>query len=122
MAFRDELEDTLGSISDVCEKLELRVTRTDREPSGDRIYQRIVTGIHRSAVVIADVTVPTVNVYYELGFAEALGKPIVVIAKEGTDLPFDTRDIPTILYPSQTKLKVALRERFEYILGMPQKV
>jgi hypothetical protein len=118
MAFRKELEDTLSSIEDVCRDLKLTLSRTDLDPSTDRIYQRIVDGIRRAAVVIADVTVPSLNVYYELGFAEAIGKPVIVVAKMGTDLPFDTKDIPTILFPSQKELKAVLGSRVAYVLGI----
>jgi hypothetical protein len=49
--------------------------RTDKnDATTDRIYGRIVQGIQRAAFLVADVTFDSVNVYYELGFAEALGR------------------------------------------------
>lgn len=111
-------EDTFSAIREVCEERGVKWARTDQEPTTNRIYQRIVSGIRRAAWVIADVTVPTLNVYYELGYAEALGKPIIVVAKEDTTLPFDTRDIPTTLFRNQTRLKAALRERMDSLMGL----
>ena len=55
--------------------------------------------------------------YYELGFAEALGQDTIVIAKEGTELPFDTNDIPTMFFRNQTRLEEALRSRIERLTG-----
>lgn len=78
---------------------------------------RIVQGIQRAAFVIADVTFSSVNVYYELGFAEALGKDVLVIPKEGTALPFDTNDIPTLFFKDQTRLEDALRARIGRLTG-----
>ena len=118
MTFRDESEDTFSAIKDVCEKRGLEWNRTDQDPATDRIYQRIVQGIQRATFVVVDVTIPTLNVYYELGYAEALGKPILVVAKEGTELPFDTRDIPTMLFRNQTRLKEALSKRIDSLLGL----
>lgn len=118
MAFREELEDTFSAIKEVCKDRRLKWSRTDQDPTTNRVYQRIVSGIQRATFVIADVTVGTLNVYYELGYAEALGKPVIVIAKEGTELPFDTRDIPTTFYRNQTRLRALLGERIDGLTGV----
>jgi hypothetical protein len=117
MSFREESDDTYHTIERVCRSYDFTAQRTDKDASTSRIYQRIVEGIHRATLVIADVTFGSVNVYYELGFAEALGKDIIVIAKEGTDLPFDTNDIPTMFFRNQTRLEETLRSRIERLTG-----
>jgi nucleoside 2-deoxyribosyltransferase len=104
MSFRDESDDSYNTIARVCRGFGFEPNRTDRVPTTERIYSRIVQGIQRAAFVIADVTFSSVNVYYELGFAEALGKDVLVVAKEGTALPFDTNDIPTLFFKDQTRL------------------
>jgi hypothetical protein len=121
MAFREELEDAFTAINEVCKERGLKCSRTDQDPTTSRIYQRIVSEIRRATFVIADVTVGTLNVYYELGYAEALSKPVIVIAKEGTELPFDTQDIPTTLYRNQTRLKTMLGERLDALVGVNTK-
>jgi hypothetical protein len=52
-----------------------------------------------------------------MGYAEALGKDMIVIAREGTDLPFDTKDIPTHFFSSYTGLEKDLRARIESLTG-----
>lgn len=42
-----------------------------------------------AGVIVADVTAPNPNVYYELGLADALGKPIIAYKQVGTSLPAD---------------------------------
>jgi hypothetical protein len=116
MAFRAELDDTFRTIQAVCKAHGLACARTDKDPTTTRIYQRIVGGIRRAALVVADVTIQTPNVYYELGYAEALDRPVVVIARQGTELPFDTRDIPTTLFRDQAQLEAALDGRFAALL------
>jgi hypothetical protein len=111
MAFREESEDTFTTLKEVCKENQLKWDRTDQDPTTNRVYKRIVSGIQRATFVIADVTFATLNVYYELGYAEALGKPVIVVAKEGTELPFDTRDIPTAFFRNQTRLKDELSKR-----------
>jgi hypothetical protein len=118
MAFREESEDTFTAIKEVCKERGLKWSRTDQDPTTNRVYQRIVSGIQRATFVIADVTIATLNVYYELGYAEALGKPVIVVAKDGTELPFDTRDIPTTLFRNQTRLKATLSERIDALVGV----
>ena len=59
--------------------------------------------------VIADVTETSPNVFYEIGFAEGLGRPIIATAKEGTKLPFDIVDTPVTFWNSLDDLKTKLQ-------------
>jgi hypothetical protein len=119
MSFRRESDDTYGTIDRVCKAYRFEADRTDKDAATDRIYGRIVEGIKRAAFVIADVTFESVNVYYELGFAEALGKDVIVIAKKDSKLPFDTNDIPTTFFDDQTRLEEALRSRIGRMTRRP---
>ncbi|MFC1573419.1 hypothetical protein ACFL6M_07460 [Candidatus Eisenbacteria bacterium] len=53
------------------------------------ILDDIAKGIQKSAVVIAEVTPANRNVFYEVGYAHAIGKPTILVAQKGTKLPFD---------------------------------
>lgn len=121
MSFNEDLDDTFNTIDRVCARFGFEAQRTDKAATSDRIYRRIIDGIHQAAFVIADVSVNSVNVYYELGFAEALGKEVVVIAKQGAELPFDTNDIPTIFYKNQTRLDEMLTQRIQRSTGRTAK-
>lgn len=50
-------------------------------------------------VIIAEITSANPNVYYKIGYADALNKPLILIAdkKEGLK-PFDVRAYRTIFY------------------------
>jgi hypothetical protein len=56
------------------------------------------------------------NVFYELGYADGLGGKVIVTAKKGTELPFDVKDIPTILWESQEDLGEDLRDRIQSVV------
>ena len=56
------------------------------------------------------------NVFYELGYADGLGKKVIATAKEGTDLPFDVKDIPTIFWSGQTQLRKDLEKRIRSVI------
>jgi nucleoside 2-deoxyribosyltransferase len=117
MSFNEDADDTFGTIERVCRLYGFEPERTDKSVTTERIYKRIVDGIQRAALVIADVTFESLNVYYELGFAEALGKDVIVVAKEGVKLPFDTSDIPTCFFKNQTRLEEVLRSRIGRLTG-----
>ena len=76
----------------------------------DRIVEHIYSGIRKSAFVIVDVTEPKPNVYYELGYARGLGIPVIITAKEGTELPFDIFDLPVHFWTNSKSLKLKLKK------------
>ena len=41
----------------------------------------MIENIKKASLVIAEISVPTTNGYYELGFAEALEKEPIVVAR-----------------------------------------
>lgn len=54
-----------------------------------RIDQEIFTKLHRSQIVLADITGLRPNCFLELGYALGRGLPTMVMAKSGTEHPFD---------------------------------
>jgi len=110
MSFKREYRDVLGSCREVCREFGFEVERLDESTSLERIVPRIESGIRKSAFVIADVSEWSPNVFYELGYAKGLGKNVVVVARKGTQLPFDVGDVPTIFWEIQEDLKEGLRK------------
>jgi hypothetical protein len=119
MPFTEEFRDVYASYVAVCREFGFNAVRTDESESGERIIPRILEGIRRAAFVIADVTHPTANVFYEIGFAEGLGRSVIVSAKKGTTLPFDIVDIPVLYWSGQEELKERLRRRVKEIAPLP---
>jgi hypothetical protein len=115
MPFTPEFRDVFGSYREVCEEFSFEALRTDAVETDDRIMQRIIDGIRTAAFVIADVSELRPNVFYELGFAQGLGREVIVTAKKGTSLPFDIADVPVIFWDCQESLKEQLRRRISDI-------
>jgi len=109
MSFQREYRDVFASCSEVCREFKFQAEKTDESASLERIVPRIEAGIRNSAFVIADVSEPAPNIFYELGYARALGKQVIVTARKGTQLPFDIGDLPTIFWEIQEDLKEGLR-------------
>jgi len=55
----------------------------------------IFEGLHRAALVVADLTGVRPNCTMELGYALARRRRVVISAMEGTQLPFDPDKLPT---------------------------
>lgn len=115
MSFAQEYRDTFATFKEACKEFGFIAERTDESRSFERIVPRIESGIRTCAFVIADVSAPSPNVFYEIGFAKALGKKVILTAKQGTELVFDIADNPTIYWDIQEDLRAALRKRIEDI-------
>jgi predicted Rossmann-fold nucleotide-binding protein len=108
MSFKKEFDELYNVYKTVCESFGFNAIRTDKVYSLDKILPRILAGIRHSAFVIADVTETSPNVFYEIGFAEGLGRPIIATAKVDTKLPFDLVDTPVTFWSSLEDLKSKL--------------
>ena len=82
-AEKGHLKDAYNTFQRVCKENGFSAFKVDHhlDPK-QRIVPAILSSLRRSAFIIADVSEPRPNVYYELGFAQALGKDIVVTAYE----------------------------------------
>jgi hypothetical protein len=80
------------------ERLGLDVIRVDELAGPGIIFEDIKREISESKVVIAEITAPNQNVFYELGYAHALNKPTILLARRGRELPFDIRSYRVIFY------------------------
>lgn len=77
----------------------LRPVRADDEIFGSgKIMDQVWRGIRDAKILVAELTTRNANVYYELGLAHALGKPVVLVAADGEDVPFDVHHIRVIYY------------------------
>lgn len=54
--------------------------------------------IQEAKVLLAELTTKNANVFYELGLAHAIGKPIVLISETLDDVPFDLQQLRVLLY------------------------
>lgn len=81
------------------EKAGLKPIRADNEIFGTgKIIDQIWSGINSAKVLVAELTTRNPNVFYELGLAHALEKPVVLVCGNETDVPFDLKHIRVIYY------------------------
>ncbi len=118
MSFSEKghLQDAYDTFCEVCKENHFHGFKVDDHIDiKQRIVPTVLDSIRRSAFIIADVSEPRPNVYYELGYAQALGKSVITTAYEGTQLPFDIFDVPTLYWDNQRTLRQELDKRIKLI-------
>jgi hypothetical protein len=81
------------------EKAGLISQRADDDLFGTgKIMDQIWSGINSARILVAELTSRNPNVYYELGLAHALHKPVVLVSNSQEDVPFDLNHIRVIYY------------------------
>jgi len=80
-------------------KAGLKPIRADSEIFGTgKVMEQIWSGINMAKVLLAELTTRNPNVFYELGLAHALKKPVVLVSSTENDVPFDLKHIRVIYY------------------------
>jgi len=121
MPFRPPYTDlNVEVIQGICKSFGLGALRTDDVHGPGIIVNDIAKQITNSRLVIAEVSEPNPNVYYEVGYAHALQKDTILIAAEGTKLTFDIAPFRTLFYENtiggKRKVEAGLRRHLEAIL------
>jgi hypothetical protein len=103
----------------------LEIVRADEVSFPGSITSDVITRIMHSDIIVADVTYPNPNVFYELGLRHACRVGTVIIRdKTGPNIPFDILHLRYIEYentPSGLKaLARDFKEHFEYLVRNPE--
>jgi hypothetical protein len=119
MPFKPEFNDVWkGGIQRAADDEGFKPIRVDMINRSTNITDDIVGSIDKCHVAIVDVTGNNPNVMFELGYAMARQKPNIIISQSADYLPFDIRNIRTIVYANtwtgieelKTKVQTFLKE------------
>lgn len=72
--------------------------RADGLFNSGTVIEQIWEQISKAEVLLAEVTGKNANVFYELGLAHAISKPVILISSTLDDVPFDLRHLRVIIY------------------------
>ncbi len=117
MPFAPEYDDIyILGIRETAEKLDLVSERADEIENIESVIEMIRDKIESCDAIIADTTAKNPNVFYEIGYAHGVRKPVVLICRENESIPFDLQNINFIRYTSIIDLRDKLGRRLKSIL------
>jgi hypothetical protein len=97
-------------LKSVAKAMELKIARGDDFFSASAIISDIWSAINNAKLCIADRTGRNPNVFYEVGMAHTIGKPVILLTQSMDDVPFDLRYIRCIQYDFTPRGMAALED------------
>lgn len=99
MPFREEhLAIYERTIKPTLEVIGCRVEHAKDVHTVERIVDAIFSQIARAQFIVADTSGKNPNVFYEIGYAHALGKKVILLVQDTQDIPFDIAGLRHIQY------------------------
>jgi hypothetical protein len=122
MPFKEEFSDIyeLG-IKAACEEAGAYCERVDEQIFVGGILERVYNQISKADLIVSDMSERNPNVFYETGYAHALGKQVILLTQRAEDIPFDLSHYPHIVYEGKiAKLKTELERRIHWFIEHPK--
>lgn len=99
MPYEEKYEFFLQIQRIVREAVGLKCIRADDvHGSGFNLLSKIHNLVDRAELVIAEISRHSPNVFYEVGYAVGIQKPILLLAEEGAEIPTDLKGLEMIEY------------------------
>lgn len=120
MPFSDKFKPIRSAIRTAASRTGTLCVWADELLKVGRITSQIEVEIRKANFCLGDLTGGNPNVAWELGFARALGKPVLTLAQSSADLFFDLRDQRSHIYSEadlETSLIQPLTIWFEALAG-----
>jgi hypothetical protein len=120
---KPDLDDVNEAVKTVFERFGINALRADEIQHDDAFVDRIIAEISSREFLFADLTGERPSVYYEVGYAHALKKRVILVRKKGTRIHADLahRNCPD--YDNLVGLKSLLHKRLVAMTGknIPEK-
>lgn len=121
MSFKDDMTPTYTDAIEpaVRDDCGYECKRIDAKEYNGAIIDEIKAEIQQSRFVVADLTHQSKGVYYEAGFADGLGIPVVWTCRKdhAKETHFDTKHINQIQWTSHEELRTRLKNRIIGTIG-----
>lgn len=124
MPFADGFDGLWRAIRSACVACRVAATRVDQSHVHENIWDEICGAITSADFMIAVAApnatrVPNPNVMLEIGYARALGKPVLLLTDDADTLPFDLRTQRALIFkPDSVSGGEFYRELVTFLAGM----
>lgn len=116
MSFDEDLNEVfIDAIEPACLECGFEARRVDSEEHNEKICDRIIAGIRESRFIVSDFTQNKQGVYFEAGYAQGMGLPVIWTCREDDKdvIHFDTRQYNHIIWKDPEDLKKKLIDRIK---------
>jgi len=120
-SFSKQMDDVFDAIRDAVSRLGYGCQRADTYYHGNEITGEIHDRIRQSAFLVADLSEPSPNVFYEVGFARGIGKRVILLSRDEPAKQFDLRNVQQIVYETLRELRQRLHETVRQEIGDTEK-
>ena len=119
MSFSEETRSISDSFKKAIKRCGYIPKRIDEKEHNKQIVPEILFEISRSKFVVVDITYPNYGAYYEAGYAEALGKEVIICCRDIDFNPhFDIAQKSAIVWKDEDDLEERLYRRIEATVGL----
>ena len=108
--FHPEFEKDFRTIKDICASVGLKCLRGDENHLAGDIFPEMLRLILKAELIIANINGRNPNVLYELGIAQAMDKPVIMISKQPENIPIDIKSRRFLIYKDIQQLRVSLKD------------
>lgn len=114
--FHDNYSEDYKVIREACTQSGFNAYRGDENYIKGDIFPEMLKLIVKANLIIANVNGRNPNVLYELGIAQALDKPVILISSEPDKLPIDIKSKRFLVYRNYTELQEMIRKELQNLL------
>jgi hypothetical protein len=114
---KPDLQDVKDVVKETFKEFGIQAIRADEIEHSDGITDRIVEEIRQSQYLFADLTGERPSVYYEIGYAHAIGKTVLLYRRKGTTIHFDLAYRNSPEYENLGDLRNKMRARLTAMTG-----
>lgn len=95
--------------------------RLDELIFAENMLEKIYNEINKADFILADLSTKNANVFYELGYAHALNKKVLLITDSDDDIPFDLKHYQYLHYDRANLLELEnnITSRIDYYINEP---
>ncbi len=122
MPFNSKFDNRYQNIKQACEEVGFICHRSDENYETGNLLKQIVELILKSQLIIALIDGKNPNVFYEIGIAHSLGKPVILIANMVNEysIPFNISSERLLLYTNMSDLKEKLTKTLKTLKNVDE--